>query len=167
MRDLPRQGWLEAEPERLERERAEMEQLAPEMHWVDLNGAGGWEGHAPVWPFERDAPPGLDAFLGGARLKLLVAYSEAYPAVQPAVFPLEPAPPLDRRLLHKWHLNGDGSICLLQSADAWTGKEAAAELVAKAAGWFVEYLLVERDLREAMSEEGIVTDSSLDHLIAA
>jgi hypothetical protein len=167
VRDLPRQRWLEAEPERLEREQQEMAELAPEIHWVELNGAGGWEGYAPVWPFDRDPPATLDAFLNGARLKLLVAYAQAYPAVQPAVFPLEPLPPLERRLLHKWHLNGDGSICLLQSADAWTGRETAAELVAKASGWLVEYLLVDRELRETMSDEGIVTDPSLDHLIVA
>lgn len=167
MRDLPRQRWLEAEPERLERERQEMAKLAPQMHWVELDGAGGWEGYAPVWPFDRDPPATIDAFLNGIRLKLLVAYPQAYPAVQPAVFPVEPLPPLERRLLHKWHLNGDGSICLLQSADAWTGRETAAELVVKASGWLVEYLLVDRELQETMSDEGIVTDASLDHLITA
>ena len=40
MRDLPRQRWLEAEPERLERERQEMAKLAPQMHWVELDGVG-------------------------------------------------------------------------------------------------------------------------------
>ncbi len=142
-----------------------MARIAPEMAWLDLDGAGGWEGLAPAWPFERDAPPQLDAFLDGGRLRLLVAYFQAFPAVQPAVIPLHPMPPLKRRLLHRWHLNGDGSICVLQSADHWSGREAAAELVVKAAGWFIEYLLVDREVRAEMSENGIAADPSLDHLL--
>jgi hypothetical protein len=167
VRDLPRQSWLEAEPERLVYERHEMERLAPEMAWIDLDGAGGWAGYAPGWPFEREAPAGLVAFLGGRRLKLLVAYSQAYPAVPPALFPLDPEPPLERRLLHRWHLNGDGSICVLQSLDHWSGREATAELVIKASGWFIEYLLVDRELCDAMSENGIAADPSLDHLLTS
>jgi hypothetical protein len=82
--------------------------------------------------------------------------------VEPKLFPLDPDPPRDRRIVHSWHLNGDGSLCLLQTADAWTGRETAADLVAKASGWFIEYLLRERGAIEAMTERGIHSDDSLD-----
>lgn len=156
---------MDAEPERLAYERREMAHIAPEMRWVELDGAGGWDGYAPSWPFEREAPAALDAFLDGQRLKLRVAYSQAYPAVPPAIIPLDPLPPLERRLLHEWHLNGDGSICVLQSVDHWSGREAAAQLVVKAAGWFIEYLLGDREIQEQMSENGIAADPSLDYLL--
>jgi hypothetical protein len=65
-----------------------------------------------------------------------------------------------------WHVNGDCSLCLMQAADDWDPSEAAADLVAKAAGWFVEYLLLEDGHIEKMSERGIYTDPSLDGVIA-
>ena len=45
--------------------------------------------------------------------------------------------------MHTWHVNGDGSLCLMQAADDWQPEDTAADLVRKACGWFVEYLLVE------------------------
>jgi hypothetical protein len=30
---------------------------------------------------------------------------------------------------HDWHVNGDGTVCLFQSASDWTGRDTAAELV--------------------------------------
>jgi hypothetical protein len=165
MADWPRQSWLEAEPERVQRERDQMERVAPEMAWLEDDPAGGWEGLAPIWPFERPAPSGLDKLLEGRRLRLRVSYSQGFPMVQPLLVPLDPDPPRDRRILHSWHLNGDGSLCLLQTAYAWDCRETAADLVAKASGWFIEYLLLEREAIEAMTESGISTDTSLDPLI--
>jgi hypothetical protein len=158
----PRQSWLDAEPDRLRQEREEMGRVAPEMEWLEDDPAGGWEGLAPVWPFERPAPRGLDELLGRLRLRLRVVYAQGYPMVEPKVFPLDPDPPRDRRILHSWHLNGDGSLCLLQNAADWTGRDTAADLVAKASGWFIEYLLMERGLIETMTESGIHSDDSLD-----
>lgn len=165
MRGWPRQNWLVAEPERVRREKEEMARVAPEMEWLADEPAGGWEGLSPVWPFERPAPRGLDALLAGQRLRLRVVYSQGYPMVEPKLLPLDPDPPRDRRILHSWHLNGDGSLCLLQTADAWTGRDTAADLVAKASGWFIEYLLMERGSIEAMTESGIHSDDSLDSKI--
>jgi hypothetical protein len=162
MGDWPRESWLDAEPDRVSREREEMEAVAPDMEWLQDEPAGGWEGLAPVWPFERPAPRGLDVLLGDRRLRVRVSYSQGYPMVEPKLFPLDPDPPRDRRIVHSWHLNGDGTLCLLQTADAWTGRDAAADLVAKASGWFVEYLLRERGVIEAMTENGIHGDDSLD-----
>jgi hypothetical protein len=164
MADWPRQSWLEAEPTRARREREEMERVAPEMVWFNA-AAGGWEGLAPLWPFPRPEPHGLDALLEGGRLRLGVQYSEGFPMAEPKLYPLEPDPPLDRRVLHSWHLMGDGSLCLLQTADLWTGRDTAADLVVKASGWFIEYRLMERGLIERMTESGIYSDVTLDSLI--
>ena len=164
MADWPRESWLDAEPARAERERAEMQRVAPEMVWLEVP-AGGWEGFAPRWPFPRAAPDGLESLLEGRQLRLAVHYSEGFPMVEPNLFPLEPDPPRDRRILHSWHLMGDGSLCLLQTADLWTGRDSAADLVVKASGWFIEYRLMERGVLERMTESGIYSDSTLDSLV--
>jgi hypothetical protein len=163
--EWPQESWLDAEPERVSREREEMARVAPEMSWLEGDPAGGWEGLAPSWPFERQPPRGLDELLNGRRLRLRVLYSQGYPMVEPKLFPLDPDPPRDRRIVHSWHLNGDGSLCLLLTADAWTGRETAADLVAKASGWFIEYLLRERGAISEMTESGIHSDDSLDNKI--
>lgn len=164
MNTWPRQSWHQAEPDRAAAERKAMAAVALEMEWFD-DGAGGWEGLAPVWPFDRGQPDGLAAFLAGRRLKLRVCYTEAFPAVEPSLLPLDPEPPIERRTDHSWHVNGDGTLCLLVAADLWTGRETAADLVVKAAGWFIEYLLMESGQIGAMTEAGINSDDSLDALL--
>lgn len=165
MNDWPRQSWIEAEPERAAFEREAMAQAAPEMTWIDDTSAGGWEGLAPLWPFDRPQPAGLDQLLEGRQLRVRVEYAQAFPAVEPTLRPLDPDPPLDRRVLHSWHLNGDGTLCLLRTADLWTGRETAADLVIKSSGWHIEYLLMERGAIEQMTENGINDDDSLDAII--
>jgi hypothetical protein len=64
--ELPRVRWFDAEPARLAAERAAMAAVAPELVWSDASAGGGWEGLAPVWPFPRPRPPGLDACLADA-----------------------------------------------------------------------------------------------------
>lgn len=86
--------------------------------------------------------------------------------VAPDLYPDDPDVPLLRRIMHTWHVNGDGSLCLMQAADDWQPENTAADLVCKACGWFVEYLLVEAGHREAMTERGIYLDTHLDELIA-
>ena len=157
--------WWQQEPGLLQREMAAMAALAPDLRWQP-QGAGSWEGPAPLWPFERAAPEGLSALTGGRRLRVHVAYGHAFPMAPPGVWPLDPEPELAHRLNHAWHVNGDGSLCLLSSAAAWSGREPAAELVAKAAGWFVEFLLFSRGLIEAMTSTGVGVDVSLDALIS-
>jgi hypothetical protein len=165
MRDRARQTWIEAEPKRAAREREAMAEVAPEMAWLDGEPAGGWQGLAPKWPINRPEPLGLDNFLGGQRLRVHVEYSQGYPMVAPTLIPLDPEPPVERRIVHAWHVNGDGSLCLLQTADQWTGRETAAELVAKASGWFIGYLLFDRGAITTMTECGLHVDTSLDELI--
>lgn len=166
MKDWPRQSWLEAETARAAREREAMAEVAPEMAWIDDDPAGGWEGLAPAWPFARPAPAELGRLLEGRRVRLRVVYTQAFPSIEPRLVPLDPEPPIERRVLHSWHLNGDGTLCLLRTADLWTGRETAADLVVKASGWFIEYLLMERGLIERMTENGINEDTSVDGTIA-
>ena len=81
--------------------------------------------------------------------------------------PLDPQPDPMVRTQHAWHVNGDGTLCLLQTASDWDGTGTAAELVLKAAGWFLEYLLMEAGRIEQMSTAGIVNDDSWDDLLTA
>jgi len=157
-------SWWQVEPDLLRREQQAMAALAPELAWVPA-GPGQWVGLAPIWPFERPAPPGLIGLLAGRRLQLEVRYSHAFPVVAPKVWSIDPQPALEQRTQHAWHVNGDGSLCLLRDAAAWTGREPAAELVIKAAGWFIEYLLLSDGRIEEMTSAGIATDSCLDGLI--
>jgi hypothetical protein len=149
----------------LERERVAMAEHAPEMEWVE-EGAGRWEGHAPEWPFPRDRPdPGLTRLLAGARLQLRVEYVQAHPAVAPVLVPLSPIPPRERRLRHDWHINGDGTLCLLAADILWRPDDTAADLVLKASGWIIEYRLKERGRIKSMSDTGLYDDASLDAVI--
>lgn len=167
MKNAPRQSWMAAESERLQRERDTMHAVAPDMTWLDDAPAGGWEGFVPQWPLPRPAPDGLDDLLAGRRLLLRVTYKQAFPAIEPILTPIDPEPDISRRVDHDWHINGDGSLCLLRDADLWTGRETAADLVVKAAGWFVEFLLLEQGAIPAMTENGIHTDDSVDQVIEA
>lgn len=159
----PRQSWLEAEPSRLEREWSAIAAVAPDFIWLE---GGGWEGLAPVWPFSRPRPAGLEGFLAGRRFRLRVVYSQAFPMIAPTVWPLDPQPDPRYRTQHAWHVNPNGSLCLLQAASDWTGADTAADLVVKAAGWFLEYQLMEASTIASMTEHGIAGDASLDHLLA-
>jgi hypothetical protein len=163
--ELPRLRWFDAEPARLAAEQAAMAAVAPELAWSDATPGGGWEGLAPVWPFPRPRPGGLDGFLAGRRLRLRVACSQAHPMAAPTLWPLDPEPEIAQRTVHDWHVNGDGSLCLLQTAAAWTGVELAAELVVKAAGWFLEFQLMTRGAIRAMTPGGIASNDELDHLL--
>lgn len=157
----PRVSWVEAEPRRADRERQAMAPVARELRWVDT---AGWEGLVPAWPFDRPAPPALDTLLAGRRLRLHVEYLEGFPVAAPVLWPLDPQPDPRYRTQHAWHVNPNGSLCLMQSAGDWDGTETAADLVEKAAGWFLEYLLMEAGVVETMTVDGIATDTSRDHL---
>jgi hypothetical protein len=168
--ELHRIRWFEAEPQRLELEQKAMATCAPDLRWIEQSDdlpAGGWEGDAPIWPFERDAPePGFSRLLDARRLPVRVEYLESFPAVEPKLWPMiDPPPDPIYRTQHSWHVNGDGSLCLLQTADLWTGRETAADLVVKASGWYIEYLLMEAKVIEQMTLAGIYSDTSLDEKI--
>lgn len=161
---LERVPWFEAEPSVYQRELTAMAAVAPDLVWDDDTDAGGWKGLAPIWPFERPEPNGLKPFLDGARFTIAVLYRQSHPMVTPGVFPVDPQPERINWTLHAWHLNGDGSLCLLRSADDWDPRSTASELVTKASGWFLEFLLLTRGLRDEMTENGIAADASLDYL---
>jgi hypothetical protein len=163
--DWKRVSWLAAEPGQLVREKNAMTRVAPELVWVDDDPAGGWEGVVPPWPFARPQPEQLEEFLAGRRLRIRIEYSQAHPMVEPVVRPIEPEPDPMYRTQHQWHVNGDGSLCLLQEAQDWSPTDTAADLVVKAAGWFLEYLLMEQGRLGAMTTNGIATDNSLDVLL--
>lgn len=158
-------SWLEAEPLTLQRERELMAKVAPGMDWVDVE-CGGWRGAAPEWPFPRTMPEGLRSITGGKCLELEVVCNQAFPVVPPSLFPLDPLPPLDRRVDHSWHLNGDGSLCLLRTPYDWVPGSSASDLVVKASGWFIEYVLREQGCLESMSEAGFHATSELDEVVA-
>ena len=149
-----------------------MEQHAPDMVWRDDlvwwgdKRASGWSGAAPAWSAERAKPAGTDELLNDRRLELVVIYPEAFPAAPPALYPVDPEVPIERRIFHKWHVNGDGSLCLMQAADDWQLTDTAASLVRKASGWFLEYLLVEAGDLAAMTLAGAFSDNSIDDLLA-
>lgn len=168
-------SWSEAEPRRLGREREAMSDLGTEMVWSDevLHRGRrhyGWLGVVPLWAAERSQPPGLKELLGERRLTLAIAYPEGFPMIPPVLIPRDPSGnplvPIAYRTMHEWHVMGDGSLCLLQSAIAWRPTFTAAELLAEAPGWFAEYLLMEEGRIKQMTEKGIGVDRSLDELIA-
>lgn len=85
----------------------------------------------------------------------------------PRLYPREPEIPMERRTQHRWHVNGDGSLCLMQAADDWQPTHTAADLVCKSAGWFIEYLLVDQGELDAMTTRGIYVSTDVDALLAA
>lgn len=164
--------WFDAYPDRLAWEQAAMAAY-PTLEWdrqlsrPEYDDGGGWAGAVPEWPFERTRPPDLDAFLAGSRLTVAMVCLQAHPAVKPRVYPLAPEPDPRARTRNAWHVAGDGSLCLTQRAYDWDGSETAAHLIPKVAGWFLEFLLLARGHVERMTEVGIVTDDSLDHMFTA
>ena len=159
-----RVSWLLAEPVVLATERAAMELVAPSLIWRVDDPAGGWDGIVPVWPFARPRPKDLDGFLSGERLRVSINYIQAHPMIPPKIFPVGRNPDPNHWTLHQWHLNGDGSLCLVRTVEDWTGGSTAADLVVKSSSWFLEYVLLTRGHVDAMTECGIVTDDSLDRL---
>ncbi|MEU8422131.1 hypothetical protein AB0C15_14775 [Micromonospora sp. NPDC048835] len=99
-------------------------------------------------------------------MQIVVVYGHAYPMVPPAIFPLDPEPPVSARTDQRWHVMGDGSLCLFQDDATWTGRDSLVELLLKAAGWRVEFELMSRGVIEAMTINGIVEDSHFDRLLA-
>lgn len=157
--------WWKSEPHRWERDRNEITDRFPELSW-EPDGAGAWEGRLPLWPFERAQPAGLAEWTDSRGLHLRLGYSQAYPMIAPQIYPLEPEPLRVEWTQHRWHVNGDGSLCLLRTPSAWTGREPVTDLLLKAAGWRIEYALLKHGAIEEMTENGIVDDDRHDHLLS-
>lgn len=165
--EVERQSWTEAEPGLVESEKEAMSVVAPEMIWKDelvyfQRPVVGWQGTVPDWTAERPKPDGVDRLLDGRRLQLLVLYPEAFPMVPPALVPVQPEIPIAHRTMNKWHVMGDGSLCLIQAAEDWQPENTAADLIRKAAGWFIEYLLLDAGRIEQMTQRGIYEDDCFD-----
>jgi hypothetical protein len=158
-------SWLRCEPARAERDRREVADAFTQLSWVE-SGAGGFDGVLPLWPFHRAQPGGLQRLTGGRGLKLTLRYTQAYPMVAPRIRPEDPFPSLEKWTAHNWHVNGDGSLCLLESDSLWDPATSVVDLLLKAAGWRIEYALMEAQLIDAMSDNGIVSDDRFDHLLA-
>ena len=144
---------------------------AAEMEWFEGPdrglGRGGFEGLAPLWPIPRPEPAGLLRLTEGRRLRLRVDFRAGAPAQPPRLVALDPAPSVETRMQERFHVNGDGSICLIMHPSDWSSDHTAADLVEKASGWFIEYLAVERGLIEEMSAAGLFEDDSLDAKLEA
>ena len=67
-----------------------------------------------------------------------------------------------QHVAHDWHVRGDGSLCLLQVPADWTGRRPVADLAIKAAGWHLEYLLMEAAIVPKMTLGGIATSQKYD-----
>jgi len=156
--------WWECEPKRLVRDLNEVGEAFPELTWVP-EGAGRWEGRLPRWPFDRPEPTRLSELIGNDGMPVTVRYGHAYPMVPPSIFPLDPVPELDEYNWTRFHVLGDGSLCLLQDSSIWTGRESVVDLLLKAVGWRVEYALLKSGVIGHMTVNGIVSDSSSDHLV--
>lgn len=156
--------WWQCEPRRLARDQAEIREKFPALEWQE-QGAGGWRGFLPRWPFARPEPPGVAKLIGANGLEVAVVYGHAYPMVPPSIHPLDPKPGLLTRTDQRWHVMGDGSLCLFQDDATWTGRDSLVELLLKAAAWRVEFELMMRGAIERMTINGITDDDSLDHLL--
>ena len=163
--------WHEAETDRLARDIEEISRFAPGLEFEPGPGNGlvshhgRWHGRLPVWPMERPEPHGLSTVVPTG-LTVEVWYSAAYPMLPPAIYPLDPQPLLLERSQHDWHVAPDGSLCLLQTLASWDPRWSIVELLRRACGWRIEYVLMKAHLVESMTLWSIVDDASRDHLIS-
>jgi hypothetical protein len=157
-------SWWDAEPSRLTRDQEEVSARFADLRWVP-EGAGRWEGRLPMWPLARPEPSGLLELLGGQGMAVAILYRQAYPMVPPHIFPVDPRPEPLECTQHRWHVLGDGSLCLYQTETAWDPNDSICDLIIKAAAWRVEYVLVKAGAMAAMTLNGIVSDDAQDHLI--
>lgn len=165
--------WTEAEPSRLERDRADVLALVAEAVFeapqVTPAGSvlhhGRWTGQLPAWPFDRPAPPGLHLLIAQG-LVFDLRYSSAYPMLPPTVYPESPSPAFEAHSQHRWHVAPGGGLCLLQHDGLWDPAAKISDLLLKAAGWRIEYELMVAGRIDTMTLGGIVDDPCLDERIA-
>ncbi|MFC8208815.1 ubiquitin-conjugating enzyme family protein [[Kitasatospora] papulosa] len=155
--------WWACEPRRLHRDHEEITTRFPGLTWSG-EGAGSWEGRLPRWPLDRPEPKHLAEWIGDEGLLLRMEYSQAYPMMAPRLLPLDPLPEPYEWTQHRWHVNGDATLCLLRD-DIWTGRESVVDLLLKAAAWRVEYALMKAGVIEQMSANGIADDHCFDRFL--
>jgi ubiquitin-protein ligase len=154
--------WFDDDPARLQRELAAMATAAPHLMWFGAH----WAGELPLWPMERPEPAALRSYVGSRRFVVEIHYPESFPMVAPRFVPIEPEPELSVRTLNVWHVLGDGALCMFQSSSDWDPHCTAADLVPKAAGWYLEYLLMQDGRIDSMTQAGIVLNDELDGLFS-
>ncbi len=157
--------WWHDQPARLQRDLDDLAASGMDLAW-SATDSGLLTGRLPIWPFARPAPAGLKELFDGQGLAVEVTFGHGYPMVCPGVRPVDPSPPLARWTQHKWHVNGNGTLCLLQSADAWDPLTPLSDVLRKSASWRVEYALLEAGVIDTMTLRGIVDNDELDHLVA-
>jgi hypothetical protein len=162
----PARSWWQDEPGRLAAEQAAMTAAAPDLTWLSSEPSGGWQGTAPLWPFDRPRPSGLLALLGGRPLEVRIICGHAFPVVEPSARPLSVDVPFQALGWTNWHVSPDGTLCLLQESAQWDPSSAAAGLVPKISGWHIEFWLMCGGHIDAMTVCGIAQDDSLDGLLA-
>ena len=162
----PARSWWLDEPARLAAEQAAMKAAAPGLVWLTDEPSGGWQGVVPMWPFNRPQPLGLPEFLGGKALEVRITCGHAFPMVEPSVLPLSVEVPFQARGWTNWHIAPDGTLCLLQESAQWDPSGAAADLIPKISGWYIEFWLMNNGLIESMTVRGIAEDSGYDVLLA-
>jgi len=153
--------WDEAEPARLALDTHDLGTVEPDLRWHPDRRC--WTGRLPRWPFERAEPAGLRQLLP-LGMCVLVQPSPAHPLAEPAIFPTDVDIEVWHRLDHRWHLSGDGRLCLLRSPLDWQPDDLISELLLKAVAWRCELTLLESGVVPAMTENGIASDASRDHL---
>lgn len=140
-----------------------MAPVAPHLAWTGTH----WAGTLPLWPMERPEPLSLRNYVGSRRFNVEVHYYDSFPMIAPRFVPTDPEPPLSVRTMSRWHVLGDGALCLFQNFTDWDPHCTAADLIPKAAGWFLEYLLLEDGHIDAMTDTGIASSPRLDGLFSA
>lgn len=156
--------WWAAEPARLQRDRDEIAADFPSLS-LTLDGQGCWTGELPLWPFNRAEPARLTELLDGNGLLVEIAYTAAYPMMFPFIYPRRPEPCLEEWTQARFHVLGNGALCLFQSVADWDPASSITDLIHKAAGWHIEYALLNAGLIEDMSLVGIVNDECYDALV--
>lgn len=162
--------WTVWDSERLERDRRDLAETAPELEYQEpkpgLLPHGGWVGKIPLWPFDRVAPDGLEVLVD-TPMTAAIAYAAAHPVIAPTVYPCEPEPLLVEMSDTVWHVSPGGSLCLFQSEGMWDPTASMGEIIQKSAGWRIEYALMKVGAIEKMTERGIASDATLDDLVTA
>lgn len=157
-------AWWQFDGNRLSDDTRSIKDAFPDLDPLDEGAGIGWKGVLPLWPFARTAPTEFRSDVSG--LEIVVLFPQSYPMTIPDLYPINPMPELSERTQHRWHVNGDGSLCMVQAQRAWTGRESVVDLLVKAAGWRLEYGLVKACLVEDMTENGIVSSTQRDTQIA-
>lgn len=156
--------WWEAEPTRLATDQRKIGEAFPGLVFSP-EGQGAWAGVLPPWSFGRSEPVGLAALVPQG-VSVLLAYGAAYPVVSPYIFPLDPEPEPVELTQTRWHVLGNGALCLFQTQDDWDPASSVVDLLRKAAAWRIEYAMLKVGARTDMTMAGIVNDDSLDTLIS-